>query len=230
MNKHICVLICFNNYDHIKSCFESLYNDDIDFFIIENYSKNSDLISDFFMNQNIKGYIQFEKNITNKAVSIFVKDYLETLKQYEYITISDCDLTVLNSKNTFGEIKKNLDLDNVAVCCADLDMSNLPKIEGSDSWVPKPRNITSEYIEGDSGAHLMTIKNENLNLFQVEKFIDSSILNRVFYVNKKWVKTLKNKAYHLTWDLYFHGNEYFEYKKSNDVWNHNNICDYKILK
>ena len=232
MNKHICVLFCYNNYDHIKSCFESLYDDNIDFFIIENHSINSKLISEFFLEQKLKGYIQFEKNITNKAVSIFIKEYLETLKQYEYITISDCDLTVLNSKDTFDEIKKNLELEDVAVCCVDLDMCNLPNIPNNEHWVPTTRRITDEYIDGDSGVHLMTIKKENLNLLEVENFIDFELRARTFSINKKWVRTLKNKAYHLTWDLYFTGNEYFEYKKSkyHELWSHNRTCEYKMLK
>ena len=75
MNKHICILICFNNLEHIKQCYESLYNKNIDFFIIENYSDNSEKIKEFFIDKNIIGYIQFEKNISHKAVSTFITDY-----------------------------------------------------------------------------------------------------------------------------------------------------------
>jgi hypothetical protein len=231
MNKHICILICFNNLEHIKQCYESLYNKNIDFFIIENYSDNSEKIKEFFIDKNIIGYIQFEKNISHKAVSTFITDYENILNKYDYITFSDCDLTVENSEKTFQEIIKNLEFSNVIISCVDLTMTNLPKIPGSSSWVPAPLNITDDYIEGASGVHLMTLKNENLWLVKNTTFLDSNIRTSVYSKKKKWVKTIKNKAYHLTWDLYFEGSDYYKYKLTNtDIWNHNNVCDYKIIK
>ena len=169
MNKHICILICFNNLEHIKQCYESLYNKNIDFFIIENYSDNSEKIKEFFIDKNIIGYIQFEKNISHKAVSTFITDYENILNKYDYITFSDCDLTVENSEKTFQEIIKNLEFSNVIISCVDLTMTNLPKIPGSSSWVPAPLNITDDYIEGASGVHLMTLKNENLWCYTTQR-------------------------------------------------------------
>jgi hypothetical protein len=230
MNKHICILICYKNFEHIKKCFESLYNDEIDFFIVENYSENSDKIKDLFFKKNVVGYIQFEKNITNNALSIFVKDYENILNKYEYVTFSDCDLIIENNKDTFNEIIKNLNLKNVLVSCVDLKMDNLPNVSGSKSWIPPALSITDEYIEGASGVHLMTLKGENLWLVKNTNFLDSTIRSKVHSENKKWVKTLINKAYHLTWDLYFDGSDYYDYKKSSsNLWSHNNTCDYKII-
>ena len=231
MNKHICVLICFKNLEHIIKCYESFYNSDIDFFIIENYSNNSEKIKEYFIDKNIIGYLQFEDNISHKAVSTFITDYENLLNKYEYITFSDSDLTVENSKETFNEIIKNLNLENVMVSCVDLTMVNLPNVPGSQSWIPSPLNVTDEYIEGASGVHMMTIKQENFELIKNIKFLDSVLKNKVYRNKKKWVKTLKNKAYHLTWDLYFEGSDYYKFKLSNpDIWNHENTCDYKIIK
>jgi len=231
MNKHICVLICFKNLEHIIKCYESFYNSDIDFFIIENYSNNSEKIKEYFIDKNIIGYLQFEDNISHKAVSTFITDYENLLNKYEYITFSDSDLTVENSKETFNEIIKNLNLENVMVSCVDITMVNLPNVPGSQSWIPSPLNVTDEYIEGASGVHMMTIKQENFELIKNIKFLDSVLKNKVYRNKKKWVKTLKNKAYHLTWDLYFEGSDYYKFKLSNpDIWNHENTCDYKIIK
>lgn len=231
MNRHICILICFNNVEHIKKCYESLYSESIDFFIVENYSSNSEKIKEFFIDKNIIGYIQFEKNITHKAVSIFISNYVNILDQYEYITFSDCDLIVDNSEQTFEEIIKNLEFKDVIISCVDIKMSNLPKVPNSNNWIPKPLNVTNEYIEGACGTHLMTFKRENIWLIKNTKFLDSIIRDRVYNNNKKWVKTLKNKAYHLTWDLYFDGSDYYDYKLNNsDIWNHDNFCDYKTIK
>jgi hypothetical protein len=225
------VLICFKNLEHIIKCYESFYNSDIDFFIIENYSNNSEKIKEYFIDKNIIGYLQFEDNISHKAVSTFITDYENLLNKYEYITFSDSDLTVENSKETFNEIIKNLNLENVMVSCVDLTMVNLPNVPGSQSWIPSPLNVTDEYIEGASGVHMMTIKQENFELIKNIKFLDSVLKKKVYRNKKKWVKTLKNKAYHLTWDLYFEGSDYYKFKLSNpDIWNHENTCDYKIIK
>ena len=45
-------------------------------------------------------------------------------------------------------------------------------------------------------------------------------------------KTLINKAKHLTWDYYYNGNEYYEWKKNNQ-WTlglHNKITNFKKIK
>ena len=230
MDKHICILVCFNNLDHIKKSYKSLYNENIDFFIVENYSDNSEKIKDFFKEKNLVGYIQFEKNISHNAVTTFVNDYTSLLEQYDYITISDCDLTVEDSKEMFQEIIKNLDFNDVVVSCSDLTMINLPNVLGSKSWVPPPIVITKDYIEGTSGVHLMTIKRENLWVIKDKTFLDSNLRNSVQSVKKKWVKTLKNKAYHLTWDIYFEGSDYYKFKLDNpNIWSHNNICNYEVI-
>lgn len=231
-NSHICVLICFNNFDHIVECFESLYNDNIDFFIIENYSPYSEKIKNYFLNKKLVGYIQFEKNITNNAVNTFINDYIDLLSNYEFITFSDCDLRIKNVTETFSEIKSLLDIDDIAVSCVDLELCNLPNIKNSTNWLPTPNKITDKYIEVRTGIHLMTFKNENIWIIKDVKFLDGMLFTRVIAKNKKWVKTIKNKAYHLTWDLYYENNDYFNYKKKlthSELWLHDEKSDYKVL-
>ena len=48
----------------------------------------------------------------------------------------------------------------------------------------------------------------------------------------RWFKTNKNIAYHLTWDLYYEGNEYFEWKKQvfDKIWFTEKHSNYKIIK
>jgi hypothetical protein len=231
MNNHICVLFCFYNTHHIKQCYESLKNQDVDFFIVENKSENSEEIHKYFKEQNILGHIRFEDNITFRAIELFVKDYYNLLTQYNYITISDCDLKLTNSQDTFSEIIKNLNLDNVGISCVDLSLENFPShIEGSKGWIPSIIGENDEYIECATGIHLCTIKKENLYLFK-QTFIDSFILRLTYSNSLKWVKTKKNKAIHLTWDLYTQGNEYFEFKKNTpNLWNHSLSSNYNILK
>lgn len=229
--KHICVLICYNNVEHIKKCFNSIKNLDIDFFIIENKSENSDEISNFFINENLIGYIQFEENISFRAVEIFIKDYISLLNEYDYITISDCDLLIENEIDTFDEIISNLNRDNVMVSCVDLSFVNYPKkIDPNYTWIPKPISENQNYIECRTGIHLCTIKKQNLHLLN-GTFIDSQIAQRVYRESGAWAKTKKNKAIHLTWDLYVEGNEYFNLKKNTtDIWSHKKISNYKKIK
>lgn len=228
---HICILFCYNNYEHIVECFNSLYREETDYFIIENYSKNSDKIKDFFLTKKLKGYIQFKENITNNATSVFFMDFYNLLKEYKYVTLSDCDLLVKDKNALFTEIFKNLELEDVLVSCVDLDMKNLPNVPGSELWIPKGIE-TNDYIEGLTGAWILTIKNENLDFFYNVKSLDSAWHLKAKSLKKKWVKTRVNKAYHLTWDLYNPENEYYKFKEKgrNKLWHHSKVCDYIKIK
>lgn len=230
MNSHICILFCYNNFEHIKKCYESLRSKDVDFFIIENPSIHSNEIREYFCKQDLIGYIQFDTNITFRAVEYFIKDYYNLLCNYKFITITDGDLLVENSQKTFNELRTILDLPDIGVSCIDLSLDNFPgHVPGSDTWFPGPLTETNEYIECATGVHLCTIKKENLHLFQ-GTFIDQHIRERTYAANLKWVKSKKNKAIHLTWDLYVPGNEYFEYKiNNNTIWNHSNTSKYKVI-
>lgn len=224
-------MVCYQNYEHIFSTFNALKNDFSDFLIIENKSINSEVIKDFFLKQEILKYIFFEDNIAGNAVNIFLKDFSEIIKQYEYITITDADLKVDDSKKTFEEIFSILDLPEVGVCCVDLDMANLPDVPGAKQWVAPVIEETELYYTANTGIHLMTIRNENIGLIEDIHFLDSLLSLNITKKNKKWVKTKKNKAVHLTWDLYFPGSPYYEYKlKNKDLWNKIKHCKYQILK
>ena len=231
MNNHVCVLFCYLNIEHIIKCYESLKCTDIDFFIVENKSENSLEIKNYFLKENVVGYIQFEKNITYRAIEVFIRDYYCLLEKYDYITISDADLKIINQEETISEIIKNLKIGGIGVSCVDVCLSNFPyNIEGSENWIPMPLHINEDYIECATGIHLCTVKKENLYLLK-ETFIDSYILNLVYQNSLKWVKTIKNKAIHLTWDLYKKENEYFKFKINNySLWDHNLTSTYKVLK
>jgi len=231
-NNHICVLLCFHNYEHIKKCFNSVYNKNIDFFIIENKSENSIQIQEFFIDKQLKGYIQFESNISNNAFNIFIQEYKSLLNQYKYITISDCDIEI-SSNEVFEELKKNLHYPNVGVSCVDLSLENFPyHIPFSNTWIPNGK-VQENYIECRTGIHLMTIENKNLEtIYECNKFLDSNLYKLFYKKNMKWVKTLKNKGYHLTWDLYKEDHPYYKFKIENNnvLWNHNNISNYITIK
>lgn len=232
MKEHLCILWCFNNYEHIARCFESIQMSAIDYFIIENRSPNSPQIEAFFIKQRLKGYIQFEQNIGDNAVKIFLKDYVALLKQYAYITFTDGDLYLSNIAHTFAEIGGILERKEVGVCTVDLDLSNFPHhLAKPSDWLPQPTFTSDIYVECLTGAHLMTLKQENLDIMlNSPKAIDNGFRMACASKRLKWVKTKVSKAYHLTWDYYKPGNEYYNFRKNNPkIFDHNNFCNYKII-
>lgn len=231
-NKHICIFFCYNNFEHIVKCFESVKNLPLDFFIIENFSKNSDKIETYFKQQNLKGYVRFEKNITNNAVDIIKKDFEKLFESYDYITFSDCDLFVEDSKSLIDEIYQILDYDDVGVCCSHLSMDNLPNVPGADKWVPTPISIHEDYLNTNTGIYFMTLKQKNYHLIKNIKFKDHIMCLTVRGNGLKWAATKQNQVVHLTWDLYYEGSEYYNFKIKNlgIIWSHSERCDYEIIK
>jgi hypothetical protein len=216
MKKILCVLNTFFNYEHIKQCFDSLYNDNVDFFILENKSKYSDNIENYFKQKNIIGYLQSSENITHGTVDFFYKNYAELIKKYEYFTITDGDLYVDNINLLYEELIDILNEEKVLVCSVQLKKDNLPKIPNSEKWIPNGEIINNKFMKSSSGTHMMTFKNENFNIFLNNPImIDTYIHKSVKEKGGISAVTLKNKATHLTWDYYTDGNEYFEWKKEN---------------
>jgi len=231
MNKHICVFICYNNFEHIVECFESVKNLPLDFFIIENFSENSNKIESYFKKQKLIEHIRFEKNITNNAVDIIKKDYEDLFETYEYITFSDCDLLFTNSNRLLDEIYLILDYDDIGVCSSALCMDNLPNVQGSKNWIPTPISIHEDYINTNTGVHFMTIKQKNYKIIKNIKFLDSIMGSEIRSGGLKWVATKKNNVKHLTWDLYHVDNEFYEFKlkRGFDLWSHNEVSNYVVL-
>ncbi len=232
MKEHICILWCFNNYEHIAKCFESIYMDAVDYFIIENRSPYSPQIEAFFIQQRLVGYIQFEKNIGDNAVKIFLRDFQMLLRRYSYITFTDGDILVDNIAFTFAEMGGILERPEVGVCTVDLKLDNFPHhLATPGEWLPQPVSVASNYIECQTGAHLMTLKNKNLDiLFNAPKALDNAFRMACASKRLKWVKTKRSKAYHLTWDYYHKGNEYYEFRVQNpNIFNQSNMCNYKKI-
>ena len=235
---HLCILFVYKNYDHIKQCFESLYIDGIDFWVVENHSENSNQIQEYFIStKKLKKYFYFTENITNNAMKKVLEDFWQEVTKFDFMTISDCDLVVKNSKEAFDEVKKNASFDEVAFSCIDISLENFPvNVPGSHKWLPAPKAQTQEYIECQTGAHLMTVRREMMPiLLEPKHLLDGSLFACTYARNKKWVKTINNKAYHLTWDLYVPGNSYYSEKVSTDsptnaLWRHDKMCQYVQLE
>ena len=136
---------------------------------------------------------------------------------------------IKDSQSTFEEIIKNLSYPEVAVSCVDLSLENLPNVPGASTWIPAGVQV-KDYIHCYTGVHLMTINVKDFSIFEVEKCLDANFHRAVLSLDKRWVKTLKNKAYHLTWDLYTENNPYYLFKvKTPNLWNHDTMSSYSII-
>lgn len=236
MMRHICVFLAYQNIDHIKLSFDSLYLESIDYFIVENYSENSDLIKQYFLDKKIKGYIQFEKNISATAIDIFINDFYSLLCEYDIITITDGDLYVYDIKSAFDEIINNLMLPNIGISSISLFQDNnyisKNRVVGIDNYINKQKtNTIGIPIFTNNGNYLTTFKKQDIGNLKQIHYIDSIIYNHFLTLNKKSVATSKNLAYHLTWDLYFDGNSYYEWKKNviTHIWNNKEKCNYNRI-
>ena len=249
MKNHICIFVAYLNFDIIKSSFDSIKNaENVDFFIIENASNNSDKIEQYFLDKNLIGYIRFNENIASNAVDVFIENYNHIIKQYKYITITDGDLYVYDIDDLFNEIKYNLQNDDISVCASQLYKGNsyvrkdkVIGVEKYESIMNSREMIQYGFIEKFTGCYFLTIKNEDIHLLNPFRKIDgwpsdcpitdSEIYHRVCKLNKMYTMTKKNLVYHLTWDLYYEGSEYYKFKIENPkIWTQIKYSEYKIIK
>jgi hypothetical protein len=238
MKKHLIVFLAYQHLDIICKSFESIKDVDSDIFIVENQSENSRAIADYFQDKNHFGYIQFYENIANSSMSIFIADFWYLIEQYEFVTFTDGDLYVYDVKSMFDEIFDAFKDPQVVVSSADLWQGN--------NYLNEKRlgleifNIENKYntelfgsIKGHTGNFFITLKNKDIGLLKQNKlYLDSFLAETVNRLNRTWYKVNKNKVYHLTWDLYYDGNPYFEFKKQvfDKIWFKEQYSGYDVIK
>lgn len=215
-NKILCLVNTFFNYEHIKKCFDSIYSDNIDYFVMENKSKYSEQIEEYFKSKRLLGYVQAQENITHGTNDYFLQNYKDLINKYEYFTITDGDILVDNISDYYDEVINILNQPRVKVCSISLKDVNLPNLPGAKGWIPNGKIHEDKYMESWSGAHMMTFKKDNYQMFfNTTKLFDTNVHRNIRKSNGVSAVTLKNKGLHLTWDYYIDGNEYFEWKKNN---------------
>ena len=221
-------VVAFFMFDNFKKCMESLitYKDYLDIKIIENDSKYSKThfmpyIKDLIKKGIVSEYFYFEKNINNNAFAeVFNTVNFDELKS-PYIMVTDGDLEF-----DFGFLEEEIEIiqKNKEVFCVGTDLytSNLPKIKGAENWILKPkRQWFKNYNKGLTGIWGLLFKKENfLSALQYIKNEGMIIVddNLHKYARKRklvWARTMKNKAWHLTWNNYGDkNNEYAQFKRT----------------
>jgi hypothetical protein len=236
---HICVFLAFQNIEIIKTSFDSIYKEDIDYFVIENPSENSNQIEKYFKTKKLKGYIQFEKNIAANAVNLFIKDYFKLLNSYDYITITDGDLYLYDCNTAFKEIIQNLLKPNTLISSLPLYKGNLYTLPQATRKIGIPyycefmKNHKVELggICSYSANNLITFKRSTLPLIQDIYYLDTNIRKLVQSKKASWQVAQYSLAYHLTWDEYVDGNPYYEWKKKviSTIWEIKEDSNYKKI-
>jgi hypothetical protein len=160
------------------------------------------------------------------------------IQQYEYVTFTDGDLYVHDAKAMFDEIFDAFKNPEVIISSADLwqgnNYTNSVRLD-LDRFVNESKCNSTLFgsIQGHTGNFFITIKQEDINLVRQNKiYLDSFLAESVNAKNRTWFKVNRNKVYHLTWDLYYDGNPYFEFKKEvlNKIWFKEHHSGYDILK
>lgn len=239
MKKTTLFFLAYFDFDVIKRSLESFYvlSEFIEIIVIENGSVNSNEIRTFLKNEINRGKIHscyfFYENLSNNSFEIVISKELEKILRDEYFIISDGDL-VLEDKYSFIEIKNILDNHHDLFACGiSLDKRNLPfdNFPEAEFWIPKDISEEDDYYEARTGAHLLMLRTIDFLKYwkyredKNESFTDSSMANYCYNIqNKKWGRTKKSKALHLTWDSYNDLNHPYTVEKLkktfSQTWNH----------
>jgi len=238
MKKILIVSVIFSEIDIIEKSFNSIYSSNYDYFIIENKSNNSDNIKNYFLNKNLNnivGYICFIENISATAVNVFLKDFEQLIKNYEYLIITDGDFFVYNIDDIINEnISAFYDKNCAASSCSLFQGNNYLSKDrkiGIDNYIDiqkQRESIQYSHNVGITSNCFLTFKTSNIDFLKEIHYLDTNIYSKINKMGKHWLVSQKNQAYHLTWDLYIEGNPYFEWKKNviNDIWKQKKECNY----
>ena len=213
-----------------------------DIIVLENPSESTTDIKEYCLDlvkkSIIKQYCLFEENICG---GVFKEIYINIdLINYDYIMVTDGDLTISTTGDWLSEQIKIVDkYSDTFVCAVDLSLDNLPINEypGCEGWYPKSYNILNDCSEGDTGVYLLLFKKDRfislMNYIHKNNkiFIDATLHKYCRENNLKWRRTKRSKAYHHTWDLYTQVNHPYTImkneKNNNDLWNVTKRSNYK---
>jgi len=244
-----CVVVIFHDPCIVRKSLDSLvrFSDRLDIHVLENPSENTDehirpYVKGLLAEGLVSQYVLFDENISNNAVEVFFNDGLLPTDGYDHILLTDGDLLPLDD-SWLDEELAILDGDpSVFACGIALDPSNLPLqvFPESKDWIAAPKSETDLYVEAPTGIHLVLMKAEDFWKYwkyrraKKHKFIDSVIHKYCREeLRRKWVRTKKSRAVHLTWDLYADAEHPYTKMKHGltlgEQWAHDRYCGYRAM-
>lgn len=245
--KILCFVLVFDQYEIIKKSLEFLtsYSNQLDLIIIENPSPKSGKIGSLIDRLGKQGLIKehwlYEKNVTSFAFDNTLLQNLGRISKTPYVMVTDGDLTCRDK----GWLKEELSImrnPEVFACGISLSRSNLPlkAFPEAESWIPDDISEHNKFYEAVTGGHLLLFRGKEFASFMVykekhgKKFVDGEMHKYCYdIIGKKWARTKKSEALHLTWDLYQDPDHpYTKLKTSRSfekTWYHNEKSGYKII-
>jgi hypothetical protein len=244
-----CFVLIFHEVDIIKQSLNFMvkFADRLDLILVENPSPHSPQIGEFTAELGkqslIKRHYLFETNITGNAMDTVLNKESALIKKSRFMILTDGDLVCDDSDWLDEEIAILDRHPDVLACGVSLDRSNLPlkTFPDAKNWLPDDVAETEHYYETITGCHLLLVgggdfydflnwKNQN-DLYSVD-----GALHQFCYQQKhrKWARTKKAKAYHLTWDLYSDKKHpYTRLKTGKDfkqTWHHRQRASFKLTQ
>ena len=206
------------------------------------------------------GYIQFNENTENSSIPLFNKAFNDLITSYEFITYTDGDLYSYDAEEMFREILEAFHNPDVMVSSSAVwegnysfinskeyidiikkNKSNLKPLElrkGFEDFLSEQkdndRDFGSQIIPAglSMGHFFVTIRSQDLNhIFDLELYMDAYIYRKVKELEREWHITTKNISYHISWDLYYQGSPYYEWKRENKdtLWKIAKESDFRVI-
>lgn len=215
--KILCYVLVFDQVQIIKRCldFIATHADRLEIVVIENPSPNTPEIGKYLRKLGGSGLIQrhylLDENVTGTAYDVVINHEKKLIESRKFVMLTDGDITC-DSPGWLAEetrvLKKHRD---VFACGVTFDQVNLPTetFPEATEWIPPDKSVNADYFETYTGGHLLLFRSfELLNFLDWQQQNDKPFVDGVLHdyctnvLHKKWARTKKAKAYHLTWDLY----------------------------
>jgi hypothetical protein len=246
MKKIPCLVIVYHDFPIVRACLDFLakQRDHLDIIVMENFSEHTNAqikpyMLDLLQSGKISNYFLFDKNISMNVFEVVLQEGGLNLTEADYIMVTDGDL-IVEEGDWLGEQKSILERHpDVFACGMTLDMKNLPVRAFPDAvnWVHTGTECP-DYFLASTGLWLLLMRSEGFQKFVMwhrehnyPRFSDT--LLRKFckrVLERKWVRTKKTQAYHLTWDRYKDlDHPYTQIKTQNSLrklFHHHNYCGY----
>ena len=248
MDKIPCVVLVYFDFDSIHATLEALavHADSLDLIVVENPSPSTaDLIRPYVTGLmdggTVAEYYLFERNITNNAFQIVLERLHDRIRRSPHVIVTDGDVLVHDPSWLDEEIGVLESHPEVFACGVSLDMDNLPlaTFPEAGGWVPPIIADRGDYLEGVTGMQLVAFRGEELTGFLDYRaamglhFLDSHLhVYSYNTLNKRWARTRRATARHLTWDRYADlSHPYTTAKLSrsfDETWRHSDRCAYRL--
>ena len=204
------------------------------------FNKNTENSSIPLFNRAYRDLIESYEYITYTDGDLYAydaeemfKEILEAFKNPRVMVSSSTvwrdNFPFINSKEYKKLIKANVVSDNL------LPLENRKTLEdfiNEQKINTRPFGSKDSPVTLSTGHFFVTYKNKDLkHIFEIPIYTDSYIYQKVKELNKEWHITTKNISYHMSWDLYYTGSPYYNWKKEKreTIWKHIIESDFRVI-